>query len=123
LPTPSGAEQEGDTGNDCQRGVGPRLDRFIDRLDDMIGGFAHRTGRIEPLVVRVGERLVDAGLGAAPGRVAAIGQDCGDLVRQPVKIFAQLLQIVLDIAGGFRRCIAHLAHSLARVFGRLANVL
>src|ERR1700688_807749 len=99
LSAPRDAEQETETGHDRERGIGPCLERLVDGLDEVVGHFAHGVDRVASFVLGVGHNVIDARFGALPGRIAMIGDDAGDLLRQPGEVVAQRLQVALDVAG------------------------
>src|ERR1700683_4217249 len=43
---PRRSEDEGEAGNQRQRGIGPALDRLVDGVDKIVGHVAHGMGRI-----------------------------------------------------------------------------
>src|SRR5580700_12318056 len=80
LTTPRRAEQESETGDKCERHVGPRLDRLVDGIDEIVGHFAHGVDRFAAGVLRAGHDVIDAGAGLLPRRVALIAEDGANLL-------------------------------------------
>src|SRR5262245_13217116 len=113
-PAPHRAEQESDAERHRQRGVGPRSERLVDRIDHLVADLLHGVDGVLALGADVGNHALDVGSRARPRRVALGREDVGDLRGQPRHVVSQRLQIRLDIVAR-RRC--GLAALTRRVFG------
>jgi hypothetical protein len=123
LFAPSRAEQESETGNKCERHVGPLLDRFIDGVDKIVGDIAHGIDRFAALILRAGHDVIDAGARPLPRRVAFVAEDIADLLGEPREIVAECLKIALKVARRLRRRPLNIAQAFAGVLGRITNVV
>src|SRR5436309_1284507 len=72
LPSPHCAKQETKTERHAQRCVRTALDRFVDRLDELVRHLAHGIDRLAAFVLGVGNGVIHAGLRPLPGRAASI---------------------------------------------------
>src|SRR5215475_2847635 len=107
LASPHRAKEKSNNGEKCECGVGPFLNGFVDRVDEIVSDIAHRIDRLAALFLGIGSDAFNARTCTLPSLGAFIGDHVADLRGEAPELISQRLQVALDVTGGLAGFLAY----------------